>query len=66
MKWELNPVFQHFQYWLYKFRNVSANASLVSLSKRTPLQASFTSYISVASAVPSLVFLVVNTAITNR
>jgi equilibrative nucleoside transporter 1/2/3 len=53
-------------YWLYKFRNVSNNVSSYAVTKRTPLQTSFTSYISVASAVPSLVFLILNTALTHR
>ncbi|KAJ8919549.1 hypothetical protein NQ315_002171 [Exocentrus adspersus] len=54
-------------YWMYKFRNTSINSSVVNASaKRTPLQAEFTSYLSVASAVPNLIFLVLNTAISHR
>lgn len=34
--------------------------------KRTPLQAEFTSYLSLASSVPNLFFLALNTAITQR
>nr|XP_023011796.1 equilibrative nucleoside transporter 3-like [Leptinotarsa decemlineata] len=55
-------------YWMYKFRNVSKNESMVgsSTSGRTPLQAEFTSYLSLASSVPNLVFLVLTTAISHR
>lgn len=57
-------------YWMYKFRDVNRNLSdseslLYKLQKRTRLQVEFTSYISVASAVPNLVFLIFNTAISH-
>ncbi|KAJ8946508.1 hypothetical protein NQ318_004643 [Aromia moschata] len=54
-------------YWMYKFRNISLNSSVVNASaKRTPLQAEFTSYLSLASSVPNLIFLALNTAISHR
>lgn len=56
-------------YWMYKFRDTHIHKKTVSGSdviKKTPLQAEFTSYISVASAVPSLLFLILNAAISHR
>ncbi|XP_076252806.1 equilibrative nucleoside transporter 1 [Rhynchophorus ferrugineus] len=55
-------------YWMYKFRDVhSQNLTTASeVKNKTQLQAEFTSYISVASAVPSLLFLILNTAISHR
>lgn len=60
-----------FQYWMYKFRNVStSNFSSTGFfseyGKLTPLQKGFTSYLSLASSVPNLIFLAFNTAITRR
>lgn len=56
---------------MYKFRNVSnSNVSNIGLfsdyGKLTPLQTGFTSYLSLASSVPNLIFLAFNTAITRR
>ncbi|KAJ8927108.1 hypothetical protein NQ314_020381 [Rhamnusium bicolor] len=54
-------------YWMFKFRNISMNNSIVNASiKRTPLQAEFTSYLSIASAFPNLIFLILNTAVSHR
>ncbi|XP_050299613.1 equilibrative nucleoside transporter 3-like [Anthonomus grandis grandis] len=56
-------------YWMYKFRDTDIHNNTVKGSEvkdKTPLQAEFTSYISVASAVPNLVFLVLNAAIAHR
>lgn len=61
-----------FQYWMYKFREINANSTNLStthvenLAQRTDLQASFTSYLSVASALPNTLFLIVNTFISKR
>ncbi|KAJ8979198.1 hypothetical protein NQ317_016833 [Molorchus minor] len=52
---------------MYKFRNVSLNTSTLNATvKRTPLQTEFTSYLSVASSIPNLIFLALNTAISHR
>ncbi|CAG9819631.1 unnamed protein product [Phaedon cochleariae] len=53
-------------YWMYKFRKVSKNSSYISTDQRTPLQAEFTSYLSLASSLPNLVFLALNTVISHR
>ncbi|CAG9762249.1 unnamed protein product [Ceutorhynchus assimilis] len=56
-------------YWMYKFRDTNIHNSTVTGSQvknKTPLQAEFTSYISVASAVPNLLFLILNAAIAHR
>ncbi|XP_022905516.1 equilibrative nucleoside transporter 3 [Onthophagus taurus] len=52
-------------YWMYKFRDTTANLSS-SYDKRTPLQAEFTSYLSLASSVPNILFLVLNTALNHK
>lgn len=53
---------------MYKFRNVNNNSNSVSnnVTKRTTLQAEFTSYVNLASALPSVVFLIINTVITQK
>lgn len=60
-------------YWLYKFREIQKNSTkginythMENLEKKTDLQASFTSYISVASALPNTFFLIVNAFISKR
>ncbi|KAG7213809.1 hypothetical protein KM043_003025 [Ampulex compressa] len=60
-------------YWMYKFRDVCENCTksvnythIENLEKRTDLQASFTSYLNVASALPNTIFLIVNAFISNR
>ncbi|KAK3915159.1 Equilibrative nucleoside transporter 3 [Frankliniella fusca] len=59
-------------YWMYKFRDVNAShpASVFGNSSegmsRTPLQKSFTAYLSVASTVPSTLFLIANSALSHR
>lgn len=54
-------------YWMYKFREIgNLTRPIVINPKRTTLQAEFTSYVSVASSVPNIVFLVLNTALTHR
>ncbi|KAJ8673448.1 hypothetical protein QAD02_004710 [Eretmocerus hayati] len=60
-------------YWKYKFRPISPNGShnvdygFVEVSgNRTDLQASFTSYMCIASAVPNTLFLIINTFISNK
>lgn len=69
------------KYWMYKLRDIPTNSSQdpndhswftfiigteESEEKRSKLQADFISYLSVASTVPSLLFLVVNTYLANR
>ncbi|XP_003745116.1 equilibrative nucleoside transporter 2 [Galendromus occidentalis] len=49
-------------YWNYKFRDPSPN----STTDTTPLQKSFNSYLAIASKLPYIIFLVVNTAIANK
>lgn len=51
---------------MYKFCDVKDNNCSNTTGKRTTLQAEFTSYISVASAVPSLIFLILNTALSHK
>lgn len=52
---------------MYKFRDVNSNESTFGDHKqRTALQAEFTSYLSVASSVPNILFLVLNTALTHK
>ncbi|CAH0560784.1 unnamed protein product [Brassicogethes aeneus] len=55
-------------YWMYKFRDVNNTKGLGErmVTKRTPMQASFTSYVSVCSAIPTLVFLVLNTLLMEK
>ncbi|XP_043801835.1 equilibrative nucleoside transporter 3 isoform X1 [Apis laboriosa] len=60
-------------YWMYKFREIHENSSkninythIQNLEKRTDLQASFTSYLSVTSAVPNTFFLIINAFINKR
>ncbi|XP_012142098.1 equilibrative nucleoside transporter 1 [Megachile rotundata] len=60
-------------YWMYKFREIHNNFTesdnfthVENLEKKTDLQASFTSYLSVASAIPNTLFLIVNAFISKR
>ncbi|KZC09006.1 PREDICTED: equilibrative nucleoside transporter 3 [Dufourea novaeangliae] len=60
-------------YWMYKFREIHENSThhfnythVENLEKRTDLQASFTSYLSIASALPNTFFLIVNAFISKR
>ncbi|EZA57319.1 equilibrative nucleoside transporter 1 isoform X2 [Ooceraea biroi] len=59
-------------YWMYKFREVHNNSTNLThtyaelLEQKTDLQASFTSYLSVASALPNTLFLIINTFISKR
>ncbi|KAF2903033.1 hypothetical protein ILUMI_03151 [Ignelater luminosus] len=54
-------------YWMYKFRDPNSKLTLVSPPpKRTPLQASFTSYLSIASNLPNIAFLALNTVLSHR
>lgn len=54
-------------YWMYKFRDINSNTSTFGDQKqRTTLQAEFTSYLSVASSVPSILFLILNTALNHK
>ncbi|GAB0099914.1 Equilibrative nucleoside transporter [Sergentomyia squamirostris] len=49
-------------YWMFKFRNVTGNDSDVL----TPIQRSFTSDLSVSSAVPNTVFLILNAFLSHH
>ncbi|XP_076297363.1 equilibrative nucleoside transporter 1 [Lasioglossum baleicum] len=60
-------------YWMYKFREISDNSTnhtnythVENLEKRTDLQASFTSYLNMASAFPNTFFLIINAFISKR
>ncbi|KAH1019489.1 equilibrative nucleoside transporter 3 [Dendroctonus ponderosae] len=56
-------------YWMYKFRDTRIHNNSVTgsqLMNKTTLQAEFTSYVTVASAVPSLLFLIVNITISQK
>lgn len=60
-------------YWMYKFREIHENSSksinythLENMESKTDLQASFTSYLSVASAIPNTVFLIVNAFMSRK
>ncbi|CAH0714163.1 unnamed protein product, partial [Brenthis ino] len=44
-------------YWMYKFRDVS---NVTVYVRKTQFQAEFTSYLNVATAIPNLIFLVLN------
>lgn len=50
-------------YWMYRFRNVSAP---IDSDVKTELQTTFSSYLAIASKVPYVVFLLANAAISNR
>jgi hypothetical protein len=58
-------IFSLSKYWMYKFRDVSANISNKD-SNRTELQAGFTAYLSVASTTPNTLFLILNTLLSHR
>lgn len=51
-------------YWMFKFRDVTANVS--DKSNRTELQAGFTAYLSVASTIPNTLFLILNTLLSHK
>ncbi|XP_014207859.1 equilibrative nucleoside transporter 3 [Copidosoma floridanum] len=60
-------------YWKYKFREINESEPHISnlsrmdlLSKRTDLQASFTAYLSVSSAIPNSLFLIINAFISKK
>ncbi|CAK9830277.1 Equilibrative nucleoside transporter 3 [Anthophora retusa] len=62
-------------YWMYKFREVHRNLTQENVNythledleeKRTDLQASFISYLNVASALPNTLFLIINAFISKR
>ncbi|XP_001602781.1 equilibrative nucleoside transporter 1 [Nasonia vitripennis] len=58
-------------YWMYKFREINEShgvnfSHIENLEKRTDLQASFTSYISISSAIPNTIFLIINTFISKK
>ncbi|KAG6445643.1 equilibrative nucleoside transporter 3 [Manduca sexta] len=46
-------------YWMYKFRDVTPN-NLTMEVRKTQFQAEFTSYLNVATAIPNLIFLILN------
>ncbi|ETN60744.1 equilibrative nucleoside transporter [Anopheles darlingi] len=50
------------EYWQYKFRNVSSNDT----SSMTPRQLEFQSDLSIAAAVPGVVFLILNACVGHR
>ncbi|XP_047530314.1 equilibrative nucleoside transporter 3 [Vanessa atalanta] len=46
-------------YWMYKFREVTPN-NVTMFVRKTQFQAEFTSYLNVATAIPNLIFLILN------
>ncbi|VVC91582.1 unnamed protein product, partial [Leptidea sinapis] len=46
-------------YWMYKFRDVEPH-NLTVYVRKTQFQAEFTSYLNVATAIPNLIFLILN------
>lgn len=52
-------------YWMYKFRNVSTDEPL-PLDTKSELQVMFSSYLSIASMIPSTTFLLINTLISSK
>ncbi|KAK0178513.1 hypothetical protein PV327_007399 [Microctonus hyperodae] len=61
------------EYWMYKFRQIHPNNTGINnythteiLEQRTDLQASFTSYLNVASAIPNTIFLISNAFLSKR
>ncbi|XP_050347089.1 equilibrative nucleoside transporter 3 [Nymphalis io] len=46
-------------YWMYKFREVTPN-NVTMYVRKTQFQAEFTSYLNVATAIPNLIFLILN------
>lgn len=61
----------YFQYWMYKFREIrndsNHNYSIEDqLEKKSELQASFISYLSVTSSIPNTLFLIINAFISNK
>ncbi|XP_024946180.1 equilibrative nucleoside transporter 3 isoform X2 [Cephus cinctus] len=60
-------------YWMYKFREIHENNTgrhnythTENLETKTDLQASFISYLSVSSALPNTLFLILNTFISKK
>ncbi|XP_017772160.1 PREDICTED: equilibrative nucleoside transporter 3 [Nicrophorus vespilloides] len=55
-------------YWMYKFRDVNNNFTnlMKNDGKRTPMQAEFPSYLSVASSTPNIAFLLLTTILSQR
>uniref|UniRef100_A0A146LIP6 Equilibrative nucleoside transporter 3 n=3 Tax=Lygus hesperus TaxID=30085 RepID=A0A146LIP6_LYGHE len=53
------------EYWMYKFRPLSANVTITE-NGRSELQASFTSYMTLAATVPSTLFLIINPLINHK
>lgn len=72
LKYHIARIIFLFQYWMYKFREIHNNSTNFSstyvgdFTQKTDLQASFTSYLSVASALPNTLFLIMNAFISNR
>ncbi|CAD6236026.1 GSCOCG00008056001-RA-CDS [Cotesia congregata] len=60
-------------YWMFKFRQIHPNNSGTNnythteiLESKTDLQVSFTSYLNVSSALPNMLFLIINTFLSKR
>ncbi|XP_044743206.1 equilibrative nucleoside transporter 1 [Chrysoperla carnea] len=51
------------EYWMYKFRDIHNHTSI---HQKTPLQIMFTSYLSVATSVPTTFFLILNAALSRK
>ena len=53
-------------YWMYKFRDVNASHTGVPHPNKTEMQTFFVSYLSIASNVPFLVMLIINSLFAQR
>ena len=53
-------------YWMYKFRDVNASHSGIPHPNKTEMQTFFVSYLSIASNVPFLVMLILNSFFAQR
>ncbi|KAJ0175538.1 hypothetical protein K1T71_008697 [Dendrolimus kikuchii] len=47
-------------YWMYKFRDTTPNNLTILEVQKSQFQAEFTSYLNVATAIPNLIFLILN------
>lgn len=53
-------------YWMYKFRDVNASHTGVPHTNKTEMQTFFISYMSIASNVPFLLMLIMNSLLAKR
>ena len=53
-------------YWMYKFRDVNASHSGALHPNKTEMQTFFISYMSIASNVPFLIMLIINSVVAQK